>query len=578
MMEASAQSWRLASVSGPTSVILRLEPPGPIMIGRRATHHLELADRMVSRDHARLAYRPVGTDAGATAGEWTLTDLGSKHGTRVNGRALAPDEPIPLRPGDLITIAPWVLRVEDALGASRTTSTSVATEDSPVTEATILPLQTRGLESLAQQRLALLLRCAESLQTVDGEAALARVVLDAAMAGTGFANAAILHPIEPDGRVSVVEYRGPGFGGSKGPSISRSLVREACRGQPVRLSRVAADVPTTHSIVELAIEEALCVPILLESAVELLLYLDDRAGGRSPARQSPDSAEFAAGLARLAGLALANLRRLDVERRQAHVEAELRAAAEVQRWVMPRREIRAGPFRCLGESRPGQYLGGDFFDAVPLDDGRLAVALGDVSGKGVAASVIVTVSQGFLHAALRRSGDPVQAVQELNQYLCPRCPQGKFLTLWVGVFDRESHTLTFVDAGHGYALLARPGSEVQVLREDCGDLVGIRLDGVFEARRMVLPPRGRVLILSDGFIEQTAQEPDEHESDAPVRGAPRGGGCFGLAGVQAGLADPAAAADPIATLFEAVLRHAGSAHLADDATALVVEWETPGES
>lgn len=554
-------------------VAVPLQPPGPVTIGRRATHQMDLPDRLVSRDHARLTYRPVGTDAGSMAGEWTITDLGSKHGTRVNGRPLTPDEPLPLRAGDIITVAPWVLRVDDGLGQSRTTMTAVAIDEPRATNATIVAVQTRGVEALAQQRLALLLRCAESLQSVTTEEALAGVVIEAAVAGTGFANAAILHPIEPDDRVSILEHRGSGFVLGAGPAISRSLVRQACAGEPVRLSRMADDIPTTHSIVELAIEEALCVPIVLESAVVMLIYLDDRAGSGSFSRKTPDSAEFALGLARLAGMALSNMRRLDVERRQAQVEAELKAAAEVQRWVMPRRELRAGAFRCLGESRPGQFLGGDFFDTVPLDDGRLAVALGDVSGKGVAASVLVTVSQGFLHAALRRTGDPAEAVAALNRYLCPRCPHGKFLTLWVGIFDARERCISFVDAGHGYALLASEGGPPTVVTDidGCDELVGINPDAVYRARRLTLPASGRTFVVSDGLIEQPGEE-----SDVPANTGDQHErverGPFGLDGVRDCLAALPAELDPISGLFAAVQRHAGTTHLADDATALVIEW------
>lgn len=568
-LDSQSGGWRLISIAGPTAVSLAMHPPGPVTIGRRTEHDLELSDRLVSRDHARLAFRPVGTDAKSSSGEWILTDLNSKHGTWINGRRLSPGEPMPLRAGDLIAISPWTFRLEDSAQPPRSTMTVLAVDEPRAADATIVAVQPRGLGVVAQQRLALLLHCAEALHGVGDESGLAKVVLDAAVAGTGFANAAIMHPVEEGGQVMIVEHRGAIFGSGPGPKISRSLVRQAGGGEPARLSRRTELGDVAQSIVELAIEEALCVPIVLESAVVLLLYLDDRGSGGRGMQRTADAAEFAIGLARLAGLALANLRRLDIERRQARVEAELKAAAEAQRWVMPRRSVEAGRFRCAGESRPGQYVGGDFFDVIPLDGGRLAVAVGDVSGKGVAASVLMTVAQGYLNAALRRCGDPGQAVTELNEYLCPRCQAGKFLSLWVGVFDGAAGTLTCVDAGHGYALLGRKGGPARRLESNCG-LLGILPGAVYEAAVVRLPDSGRVLVVSDGIIEQPGSEPE-------AGGAPEGEGTavqeqFGIAGVQRCLTEAAGEEDVIAALFAAVQRHGGATGLADDATAVVVEW------
>jgi sigma-B regulation protein RsbU (phosphoserine phosphatase) len=170
-----------------------------------------------------------------------------------------------------------------------------------------------------------------------------------------------------------------------------------------------------------------------------------------------DAAGFAIGLSRLAALAWANLRRVEAELRSAAMEAELSAAGRMQGLLLPPREGAHGPFRYAGQSRPGRYVGGDFFDVIALTDDRLAVAVGDVSGKGVEAAVLIIASQGFLHAALHEHGDPGRAVTELNRYVFPRCPAGKFITLWIGVLDRTTMTMQAVDAGHGAGYRAQPG-------------------------------------------------------------------------------------------------------------------------
>src|SRR5690606_25746527 len=158
--------------------------------------------------------------------------------------------------------------------------------------------------------------------------------------------------------------------------------------------------------------------------------------------------------------ALSNLKRKEIEQRHARIQAELHAGAEAQRWILPKREGNFGSIAYIGESRPGMHMGGDFFDVIPLGEDRLAVTLGDVTGKGVSASVLMTTTQGFLHAALQQHGDPHRAVVDLCRFVHPRRPESRFVTLWVGVFDAKARTLRYVDAGHGHAMMARADGSI----------------------------------------------------------------------------------------------------------------------
>ncbi len=193
----------------------------------------------------------------------------------------------------------------------------------------------------------------------------------------------------------------------------------------------------------------------------------------------------------MAGLSLANLKRIDMEHRQAFMDAEIQAAAEAQQWILPPRQQICGAFSCTGHSRPGRHLGGDFFDVIPLADGKLAVSLGDVSGKGMAAAVLMTTAQGFLHASLLQHGDVARAVTQLNQFVSPRVPADKFLTLWAAVFDPSAGTVSYVDAGHGYALMIDgAGGHVEQLSGGEGLPVGVTEDCIYEAQTLALPHAG----------------------------------------------------------------------------------------
>ncbi|HEY8665823.1 MAG TPA: PP2C family protein-serine/threonine phosphatase, partial [Tepidisphaeraceae bacterium] len=270
----------------------------------------------------------------------------------------------------------------------------------------------------------------------------------------------------------------------------------------------------------------------------------------------PNAAAFCLALGRMASLALANLKRIDIERRQALIEAELSAAAAAQRWILPRREARIGVFSYLGESRPGQYVGGDFFDVIPLGENKIAVALGDVSGKGIPASVLMTASQGFLHAALLEHGRPDRAVTNLNRFVNPRRPENKFITLWVGVFDAAAGTLSYVDAGHGYGIMLREDGTFEPLAGGEGLPIGVDADSIYQATTVPLPAGGAALIVSDGIIEQPGA------GNTPA---------FEMEGVRRAISLPAP--DRVAALFDAVIAHAATDKLSDDATAVMVRWE-----
>ena len=340
------------------------------------------------------------------------------------------------------------------------------------------------------------------------------------------------------------------------------MLAAASKGTVAELSQ-SPESGVAESIIRMNIGAALCVPLMLGPTVAAYVYLDWRSGPgpRRPQPLRPNAAAFCLALGRMAGLALANLKRIDMEHRQALIDAELSAAATAQRWIMPQREGRFGPFNYVGESRPGQYVGGDFFDVIPLGESRLAVALGDVSGKGIPASVLMTAAQGFLHAALEQHGQPDRAVTDLNRFVHPRRPENKFITLWVGVFDAAAHTLRYVDAGHGYALLVKGDGGFAALDEGDGLPVGIMPDTEYRSATVALEPDSGALIVSDGIIEQPG-----------AGSSPAARNQFEMEGVHRSLRDTAAGADAVAALFAAVVGHAGTAALADDATAVLIRW------
>jgi serine phosphatase RsbU (regulator of sigma subunit) len=534
----------LVPLAGPRLGTLQLQPKdGGILLGRheQCDLHLPADAESVSRFHARFHH---------DGHRWLIADLASRWGTTVNGVRLTPHTDVPLNDGDLLHISPWTFTVSP---------TDRPRGLQPSDDVLQTSIRTLGeAPAMVDSTLALLLESADSIHAAQDEQRLAELVLDAAIRGTGLQNAALLRPVDGEGRVAIVASRFLQGADAQGITFSRSLISAAARGHVAEIAPGGGG-DVSQSIMQLRISSAICVPLMLGGAPAAFLYLDSR-GTLIAAR--PGSSAFCGALGRIASLALANLKRMEMEKREAEMKADLFAAAAAQKWIMPKREGRFGVFHTIGESRPGRFIGGDFFDIIPLDQNRLAVAVGDVSGKGVEASVLMTATQGYLHAALRDCGDVGEAVTRTNAFVNPRRPEHKFVTLWVGLFNAADGTLCYVDAGHSYALLRRLDGHFEQLDKGGGMPVGVMEDAQYNAEMVSIVAGDQVMVVSDGIVEQFGLIPGSTGSVIREQ--------FQMAGLQRAWTNPGN--DDVATLFAAVVHHAGTDHLSDDATAVLVKW------
>jgi serine phosphatase RsbU (regulator of sigma subunit) len=540
-IDPMASSW-LIPMSGPALEPMELIPgPDPLVIGRQETCALRLPvdAEQVSRQHAQLAHDERG---------WMLSDLGSRWGTFVNGVRLAPRVEIPIREGDLVRITPWTF----ALSATPKKRGLQLREDTGQT--IVRSITERNAQPLAENLLHLLLESAGKIHGSTTEQELAEALMDVAARGTGLSNVVLLKPVDGLQSFEIVSLRVSAQAANAPATFSRSLINEAASGSVAEISAGSGGA-ISASLVQMNVSAAICVPLMLGGSAAMFLYLDSRGSMLQPLR--PNASAFCVALSRIASLALANLKRVEIEKRQSQLDAELTAAAAAQKWIMPKRQMTFGLLRTIGESRPGQFVGGDFFDVIPLDGDRLAVSVGDVSGKGVSASVLMTATQGFLHAALQQFNEPGAAVTRLNCFIAPRRPASKFVTLWVGVIDPQAQTLSYVDAAHSYALLKRSDGTIRQLDEGDGLPIGVMDDGEYVAVTVPFTPGDELLIASDGIVEQPSAA---SSNDARVQ--------FEVDGMRDVLGEPAE--DVVATTFERLIVHAGTDKLADDATVVWV--------
>jgi len=198
--------------------------------------------------------------------------------------------------------------------------------------------------------------------------------------------------------------------------------------------------------------------------------------------------------------------RLDQElRERERFEQELRVAQRIQQALLPKELPLLDDWDIVPYYQPAREVGGDFYDFLTLPDGRIGVIIGDVSGKGIAAALVMANTQSVLRAVARR-GDiaPGQVLAEANEVLYAYIPSNMFVTCFCGILNPESGRFTYANAGHNPPLRQHGGKAIDL--RATGMPLGLMLGMYYEEKETVLLPGDGVLFYSDGLIEAHNQE------------------------------------------------------------------------
>lgn len=553
----------LEAVLGPALAPIPLTSGSSVTLGRLPECEVQLpeSEKTVSRKHcifeARLDPRPA----------WYLTDIGSRHGTFLNNAQLPPHVARELKSGDTIRVGPWVFRLAPRDGRAQGMVT-VDDKDSVGTangQGKLVTVTHVDQFSIDRRRLELLIQCAKNIQSCADEHQLAACVVDALLEGTGYPRIAIVRPASDSVQTLAVLASKTAASSTATFQFSRSLVAAACSGQMVQLRfDDAAMAMPAMSIMSVGMTTAMAVPVFLDKSVSMCFYLDARQDER-PVHD--DAAAFCQAIAEMSSLSLANMQRTRMHVERLRMAEQMEAASQIQRQILPPTAGSFGTVAYAMELRAGRFVAGDLFDFIRLDDRRIAFFLGDVAGKGVPAAILMATTQSFLNAALAANpDDPADAVRLVNTHLVQHSPEGKFVSLWVGVLDMITGRLRFCDAGHGYAMVVSPGAPPREIQATIGKSMPLRVleDAEFRAEDMTLAPGSRIVLFSDGVVEQTGSTDGSGEQP------------FGLERVSSTLAASASAQDDVQLLVRAVVRHAASESLADDLTVASIELRSLG--
>lgn len=490
-----------------------------ITIGRSARNDLCIPDPFASRVHAEV--RREGD-------QYILQDLGSANGTLYNGASV--EGAVPLSSGGRIQIGETEIVFNDgsagALGATMITDPDA----SPVPEATIamnsadrttsglleaiegartMPDQDAPKKSVKQSDLLALISKVgvtllasatlnETLQQI------ASLVFEAVPAE----RCCIMMRDEASAELKVAVARLRDRQGDIGEiRVSRTIMEEVVGlGKSVLTADAQQDPRLMSSTMTLqGIRSVLAVPLGIGEKVFGIIYADSPI---AESRFTEDHLKVLTTLSSVAAIRVENARLIEEQIGRERLEQELQLASEIQQRFQPTAPPQVPGYEMQGISFPCYEIGGDYYDFIRREDGRMIVTLGDVSGKGTAAALLMSSLHAAVHAQAASHTSLVDTISAVNNYLAENTPTNRFVTLFYAELDPQTGGLAFINAGHNPPLIVHAAGTTENLASG-GLPLGIRPDAEYKEGRTSLQPSDVLVIYSDGVSEAVSPQGEE---------------------------------------------------------------------
>ena len=471
-------------------------------VGRSSSSELCFPeDAGLSRQH--FAFETQGA-------EWTVQDLGSKNGTFVNNIPLKAK--LILKPGDRITAGHLVITfapdgegpkkgvvVFDG-GQAESPSTSTVITSLEGANQTIAFDRGGGRGAASTTPMQALIKAGQELSENRPLEELFPVILDLAIQAVN-AQRGVLLLLEGDTLVPKA-HKGEGFRIS---TAVRDRVINEKASILVRDAQMDDAFKARMSIVEHKVHTMMAVPLQAKDRTIGLLYLDSPFVLREFTK---DDLSLLTVMANVAAIRIENARLAEVEAADRMMRRDLSQAAEIQQGTLPRHSPEVAGTDLAGFNAACRTVGGDYYDFFPYPDGRVALALGDVSGKGMPASLMMMALHARVQVLAEDPGDLGGFMSRLNKATCANCPTNRFITFFFCVLDPASGLLRFANAGHNSPILVRASGEAQML-EGGGPVLGILSIAPYSEMTAQLEPGDILLVYSDGVTEATNSNYDE---------------------------------------------------------------------
>ena len=508
-------------------VQLTVRPPGKaafaievgsarLTLGRSVRNEVYLDDPFSSRLHAEIRVE---------GGQVLLHDLGSANGTFVNSRRVQGE--VVVGPGDRIQIGETWLDLEIGGEATRHPEEDTSSRQSwpaveelpPISSSMRTVLETvhqaagSSPELEAQERRQDLF----AVMSQVGIALLSPWALDEVLdeilrlifEGVPADRSLLLLKGKDDRQLACrVSRCRDGALDPANVQISAAIQREVIdKGQSVLTSDALEDerFRDQQSIVVSGIRSVMAVPISVQSQVLGMIYVDSPVSANI---FTEDDLRLLTTIATVAAIKIENARLVEHRIESERLHQQLASARDIQRRLLPSSPPELDGYEVTGFSFPCFEVGGDYYDFVSREDKHLLLALGDVSGKGMDAALLMSSLHAAMRAQAEAGGTVGEVVGRVNRYLYDTMPNNKFTTLFAASLDLQSHRLTFTNAGQCPPLLVREDGEVLEL-EKGGYPLAIARDTCYPETTVTLRPGDVLFCRSDGLDEAVDEAGEE---------------------------------------------------------------------
>ena len=496
----------LQAFQGDTPANIVTIPSAKSVLGRHPDCDIVLDAAAVSRQHAQII---------TESGQFFIEDLHSRNGTFVNGQLIQGRHP--LFTGDRIKICdlsfvffPEEPRAAPARGLQAATGTVTFDDDLGPTGSTIMTkidVAKGGSVRLSVNPEVKLRAMVEIAQSLARAVALDEVLpklLDSlfkifSQVDRGF----VILRSGPDGPLVTKAIKHRRSDQEERVRISRTIINQAMVSKEAILSADAASdarFDSSQSIADLQIRSVMCAPLIDGQGTAMGVIQLDTMDQRQ--RFQKDDLDVLASIASQAAIAIDNAELHEAQLVQRAMARELELAHKVQRGLLPPAPPKVSGYHFFDFYESANQVGGDYYDYVELPGGRVAIVLGDVSGKGVSAALVMAKLSGEVRFDLASAPKAGEALNRINTSFCRSGWEDRFVTFVIAILDPTNHELTVANAGHMPPLLRRADGEVMAVGEDVSGVpLGVSDDSRYEQITQKLSPGDVVTLFTDGISE-----------------------------------------------------------------------------
>ncbi len=303
------------------------------------------------------------------------------------------------------------------------------------------------------------------------------------------------------------------------------------------------------------IHSLLCVPLKSKGRmIGLIALFNSQSKGGFPQENS----RLLSIIATQSAQVIENARLLEEEKALMHMQEELRLAYDIQMNLLPKENPKMIGYDVAGKSIPAKEVGGDYFDFFPKNNDYLTFCLGDVSGKGMPAALLMANLQATIRSQVLINSTPANCLNISNTHMFQNSGPEKFASLFFGVLDIRNHQLCYSNAGHNYPLLLSEGKEINRLQSD-GIVLGCLESFSFDERKTPFLPGDLFVLYSDGITEAVNNREEEFGEERLVDV------------VHANWEN--SAQNIMNNILDAVRIHAGESPQMDDITLIIIKRE-----